>query len=966
MNQKMKKKPFKVLSLIVVFIATFAVCTNVNAKINCASRWGGDNKDNKIIDDFGLNFKKNGSLFTISVNPKSSDKALLKKFRKVKFKVVAIDPAAGNELQLGQEVQYGTPLVLTVAGQAETPMGPGVQVTLTANPNGNGADICSASKASLTVDLYVADYLDSIPDDDTGVTITEEELAPTKQGKKIECDNYSSKYDKTSFEYKFCQAKTEALKKTQFTTAAADDASGNTIVNFNEAFSAKASKEEEWIQLFYDDVVTKKGNLGVTRKFSCNPRVTKTYQQATSGSEDDYYDQNTHYMYGSGTMTFNPGIYYTYHYHNEKPTVGDAVKCSVTCEEAVTVKYGPPVAIRAGACFEYKIKVESRVTCYMSQGPKKPKAASKVCTPTPYCKGHGAIYNQGGPSEDFDACINDCDGGKYTDKCNNKCYNEIYGQGDNNLLSSPTIEKEAKKNSKKNNNKKNNNKKSTVIENTFSDLTASKWKEISLQGNKAKNSKYNGYYYQKSNGTMVWKPYNTKGRWYYFHKWGFNHPYPRIEAGIPRSKYCTDTCWWSSSTCSSTKYINYGLAEYDKAENIKKYNRAVALCEAQTKCTTATAEYTINASYEKPNSETTTIETWIDFPRTSLGKDKLSTCSEENRVNTKAGNIKSTINDYAGCYSQTCDSNNYYMTEWTFPDSWINKKTHEISYETHTYTDGWRQKPNRFCIPLDAGSVNERWSRWYYRHVEKVPEGYYCSEGSGDESDLMQKVNKTNIKGNTTHFGYYKWNIDFSCFYAVDNYHVETSKEDNKGEICTPTTNPDYRIRTVTNNELFPSSTGTSTAAGQTQGREPGYNWTADSALTENVIIPEYVSDPVKVKEYIQKEGNSIYNSDGYVDYEFILTPNDLRRIKEYNKKLSSFDTFCGSLEDRTTSLAKDNSTGITSYRSNLFRSGIDSNTYAECQSVAKNFITPRKQIQSGYLFCNNNDTSGGCNLAYK
>ena len=37
------------------------------------------------------------------------------------------------------------------------------------------------------------------------------------------------------------------------------------------------------------------------------------------------------------------------------------------------------------------------------------------------------VLHQGGPNEDFEACINECDGGKYTPKCSNTCYEKIYG-----------------------------------------------------------------------------------------------------------------------------------------------------------------------------------------------------------------------------------------------------------------------------------------------------------------------------------------------------------------------------------------------------------------------------------------------------------------------------------------------------------------------------------------------------------
>ena len=64
----------------------------------------------------------------------------------------------------------------------------------------------------------------------------------------------------------------------------------------------------------------------------------------------------------------------------------------------------------------------------MSKAPEKPKLNCDYCTPTPKCTGRsGKVWRQGGPSEDFDLCINSCDGGKYTKECSDQCYKKIYG-----------------------------------------------------------------------------------------------------------------------------------------------------------------------------------------------------------------------------------------------------------------------------------------------------------------------------------------------------------------------------------------------------------------------------------------------------------------------------------------------------------------------------------------------------------
>ena len=926
----MKQNLLKSLCFIVVVMVSFSICTNVNAAaIDCQQRYNG--KDRQIIEDFGMNIVKSGHNYTITVNPKGDNANMKEKLRKVVFKVSKINPASGNDDLIGKKVKYDSPLTLSVSGG-----GNGAEITLKADLNGNGVNLCSATTATIKITLSATDYNGNAVKENENVVVkvSDDELQKVEQGTQIECENYASKYNSSSFEYNFCLAKTEAQKHAKFTKSK-DVEKGYTMVNFTNAFDANG-----WKNLKYDDVVKKPSGstYAKARQFQCKAKVSQKYEDAIKNDEN-YYRDNVKYMYGSGEKTYTAGTY-KYHFHNEKVTNGKTAQCKVVCEESVIVKYGPPVATRAGACFEYKIKVESRVSCYMSQKPEKPDVYKEVCTPHPRCVAtYGAVYNQGGPNEDYDQCINECDGGKYTDKCNNKCYQEVYMSNSSELPISYDVERTA---------------------NANAHMTKAKYASIAKNASGSKG----GYYYRSggktSGGSISWSPGGSKGRWYYHHAWGFaGHNYSIIHNGIPRTPVCTDSCYWPSSECTGKRYLNYGLSDYDKEQNIAIYNKAVEKCKAKATCTSATAQYTINASYEKPTTETTKVETWIDFPKTAAKKDKLSTCRYTGTKTNTSGTVVSTILDYQGCYVDACTTENYYMTEWSFPDNWVRKKTGEVSYVKPETLTGWRTKPDRFCLPPDAGAVNKDWARWYYRTIEKVPENYVCPwETSGDTG--VGKVSKYNIKGNTTHFGYYEWNIDMKCFYALDDTYTDKTTSGD-GVSCKKQPNPEYRIRTVTNNELFPSDSGTSTSSGSTAGRTPGYNWTSDSALTDKVIIPGYVNDPTKVKEYIQKVGNSIYNGQEYVDYEFVLTPNDLREIKDYNAKRSGFDIFCGKLIDQVTPLGQDQETGITSYRSNLFRSGIDANTWTECANARNGFIRARQRVSSEYLFCNNNDGAGAC-----
>jgi len=117
-----------------------------------------------------------------------------------------------------------------------------------------------------------------------------------------------------------------------------------------------------------------------------------------------------------------------YYYNYEKPT--EVEICNVQCREDLTITYGPPVAVKAGFCFEYEVKVESKVTCdsQINKNGAPDYDKYQVCEPIPICENnYWQSRHQAGPNEEFDACVKETDGGKYTQKAINKCYKKVYG-----------------------------------------------------------------------------------------------------------------------------------------------------------------------------------------------------------------------------------------------------------------------------------------------------------------------------------------------------------------------------------------------------------------------------------------------------------------------------------------------------------------------------------------------------------
>lgn len=111
------------------------------------------------------------------------------------------------------------------------------------------------------------------------------------------------------------------------------------------------------------------------------------------------------------------------------------------CRETVKIVYDSPKLVsNNGGGFTYDVKIIPTVECYAKI---KDDAWEKLvnatagtqCTVKNACWGRDSKYPNyrdkgywdGGPSEDFDACVNTCDNGKYTQACINSCYDKVYG-----------------------------------------------------------------------------------------------------------------------------------------------------------------------------------------------------------------------------------------------------------------------------------------------------------------------------------------------------------------------------------------------------------------------------------------------------------------------------------------------------------------------------------------------------------
>ena len=656
-------------------------------------------------------------------------------------------------------------------------------------------------------------------------------------------------------------------------------------------------------------------------------------------SSTEYYLNKDYYYHKAPTEIDT--LKYTYNYAVGNTVVKEHNACKTTCEESVKVEYGPPVASKAGLCFEYKVKVTSYVKCNAEFVAPQPEQPSSACTPAPKCvslSGTERYKPQAGPTDEFDTCVQSCDGGKYTEKCSLKCYKQVYGE----LPIKLALDYE------------------TAYAQRLADNSS-----YSI----AKCLKDNtGYYgcYGRSTSKINWyalinyqneageidesKPvihYNSKlglGRWYLDRSKkgsnyntggydisgikdtcssGFCGSYVADDNGFYRANHggslCTDNCIWQMSSCGANEYLNPGSIAADYKANKKIYDDHAQTCVASTKCETHQATFTISLKYDTADKNDTTTVQRVDFPFTSNSASIVNDMDKEPATKavltpTEKHN-DSIIISKDGCYANK-SSGKIYMSEWGFPGTYIHNKTGEISY-INPETEGWYYDANKFCMPLDAESVNVKWWEWYKlgNHcysstaIKEELEPNSCNQSATAAEKAKKSSNGYNIIAQTRAFGKYQWNFDVKCFYALRNEICDITADKCCGSSTKETNGTmNYTFRTIDNENMFPNAKDIN-VIDQTK-RDIGFNWTDKAKTLKN---EHYIIDPVTLREQIKQKAQTLYTDSDNLDYQFYLTPSALAKIRSYNNN-SDYASWEGSIEEVN---------GLKVYLSNLFRQDV-------------------------------------------
>lgn len=557
------------------------------------------------------------------------------------------------------------------------------------------------------------------------------------------------------------------------------------------------------------------------------------------------------------------------------------------CTEYLEIYYDDPKAVNAGAGFSYTTILKIRRECQPLQiatPRKKPK-----CAYEPSCWGqHHAGDKVAGPNEEFDSCVNTCDGGEYTQDCIDSCYQEVYG------------EEEAK---------------TLTYTDKFPNSGMVTYEQKGIV--RVRTGRYTSVgdctpgVTQLQNGKILAvceKLISNDGCGVY---WEGGEPQCQLPLGtmVQFADSCngTDVCYEvfaTSPDCSIDPPKEYyedvqaALSEYravmDIITKVGEYKDETIY--------TGVYDHYVNKQVDLPTYKTIDISD----PVYSGTTDKLvstTTQSEVRNVSTGSsddlldgvedGKLDLTLTNADLTYSFKISTITRTETiELT--QAYVSRSTNQDGTTGTVYSDerldcNDKDKNNLLCLDyydgnnkwytsLFAPEVNN-WSNWPAYNSNQTD--YTISNYDENIDVKLQKLGSWN-----------QWNVDIDCIYGLYNNFYKCAGDAplvcNEDDICT--CGIQYIFREIDLDDAFPNE------------RNPRWNWqgtintnnqTTGAARTEDTSLLNYRIDPDSLIDEIESKGETIYDvtSDASeVDYEFVLTRENLRNIRNYNKNVEDFN----------------------------------------------------------------------------
>ncbi len=570
------------------------------------------------------------------------------------------------------------------------------------------------------------------------------------------------------------------------------------------------------------------------------------------------------------------------------------------CTETLSLSYDDPKPVNAGGGFSYTsiITIVRECTPYKIAEPVYyPK-----CLYTAECWGGPANHNGepgAGPTEEFDECINRCDGGKYTQDCINSCYQKVYGSNKSARLSSNNDLIVSFLNTTKRNN----------IVRLASGLEGYVPKGIAQD--------YGTEHPRLPQSSACVISSNTATGCGISCQPELNRCTTEHGVGIGYFSACNANGSSSATMCYEV-FTNYPCTEGDPAKEYKvqviqasnEFDQVVAGIQSfsndqikDEKYSLGVDEkYTLKKNGGYLNNKTT-------YFTNDSNPNKIDSTAEEKILETKDPQTVR-IAEIISEAGMSAEFINRYVNK-TYATYVVERKiTLNLGQAYVPKTTGgtvlYNQTNDKSDTRLDNNKLYYNGSYKYYTHLDTQPINNYnkwpylytyahYTNPNGVSSGYTNNIHlKLNNIGSWNQWGNVdsRQNVNVDCFYGVVNKY--NACEDGSEPICDAnsicTCGIQYVYRTIDLTDVFPND------------RDPRWNWTGKilssdkatgAALTLNQSGLGYKVDPEATTSHIESKGESIYDvkaDSGEVDYEFVLTKANLNNIRKYNKRVKDYN----------------------------------------------------------------------------
>ncbi len=558
------------------------------------------------------------------------------------------------------------------------------------------------------------------------------------------------------------------------------------------------------------------------------------------------------------------------------------------CTETISIEYDDPKAVKAGAGFNYNAKLVINRTCTPVKI-AEPKYLPN-CSYSVECWGGPANHSGeagAGPNEDFDNCINTCDGGTYTQNCIDSCYTKIYKNStttslfsnNNNKLTSPQYLTFDKINSKATRLSSNNKGNPNLIGTT--------------DGGQTKLPISSGCVISGNDDTGAGCNTYCAGQSFCYTEHGIEFVY--LNSCNANGTISGTKCYEVYTNWPCNDGANY---EKDIRASEAEYNSVVAAIQEFSSSTIDNEKYQIiiDEDYNKQNNGNYLSKTIIFSNKNGDNRLYVNTKPTEKSAPTYVSNTN-IANPTVGGLDQNFITEHINKTIYSYQISrtveigigaaYVSKiNGNDVIYnKSNSNTDSTLDKnnkyysaQNKYFTQFDTRIINN-YRNWPYYNFSIV------SDSTANYTKNIH-VRLYNI-GSWNQWGTTGNGVNVDCLYGTA-----------PGFVCPDDDCPDeeeegirYIFRPINLNDMFPN------------GRNPRFNWTGTIDKNNNsasgaAILKEksYYNDaidPETLIKTIESKGESIYNTSSdssEIDYEFVLTRDNIRNIRSYNKNIRDYN----------------------------------------------------------------------------